>query len=90
MRLVVIAGAVGLLVGCTASATPPRPVVAPTPICPPDPPAGSNLICAPPKACEANPLIQELNNGPLGALLPEKYRAAIYHSGLVVQDLCAP
>ena len=92
MRLVVIAGAVGLLVGCTASATPPKPVVA-TQICPPSPDPATGLYCAPPKACQLDPKFLALVEGPLGDLVPEKYqkyRSAVDHLGLAIQDLCQP
>jgi len=92
MRLVAVAGAVGLLVGCTAPAAPPAPVT-PKPavaICPPSPPEGSEFVCAPSKLCTANQQVRDLNDSPIGALLSQKWRNFLYHSGLAVDDLCQP
>lgn len=90
MRFLVIAGAVGLLMGCTASATPPRPVTPAVAICPPSPPEGSGFVCAPSKLCTANQQVRDLNDSPIGALLSQKWRNFLYHSGLAVDDLCQP
>ena len=92
MRLVVIAGAVGLLVGCTASATPPAPSPQgpPVAVCPPDPPPGSGFVCSPSKLCTGNDQMQKLNDSLLGSLLPQKLRNFLYYQGLAVDEICQP
>jgi hypothetical protein len=87
MRAFLVAGCL-VVAGCAGQ----QPVVTPVAmvqICPPDPPAGYS--CAPPKACTLDPKFLALVNGPLGDLVPEKYqkyRDALNHMGLAVQDLC--
>lgn len=79
-----------MLAGC-GGATPPQPIVAAakvTKVCPPEPPAGSGFVCAPATPCRLNPTLLELDNGPLGTLLPAKYRNAIRHFSAGVADLC--
>jgi len=47
-------------------------------------------VCAPSKLCTANQQVQDLNDSPIGALLSQKWRNFLYHSGLAVDDLCQP
>ena len=87
-----VAGAILVVVaGCESAPPPPKPPVVPVQICPPDPSPASGLICAPPKACQLDPKFLALVEGPLGDLVPEryqKYRDAVNHLGLAIQDLC--
>ena len=78
-----------LALGACTSAPQSAPV-ATTQICPPNPPAGSGYICAPSKACSLSPDVLKLDQGPLGAVLPTKYRNAIGHFAQGVEDLCSP
>lgn len=90
MRALLVAGCLWMA-GCAGQPAPKPVPVAPTQICPPDPPVGSNLQCAPPKACQLDPKFLALIEGPLGDLVPakyQKYRDAVDHLGLAVQDLC--
>jgi len=81
-----------LVAGCAGQPKPPPVVIAaPTQICPPSPDPASGYVCAPPKACQLDPKFLALVEGPLGDLVPEKYqkyRDAVNHLGLAVQDLC--
>ena len=84
-----VVGAMLVVAGCAGAPPPPKPPAVPVQICPPDP--GPGFVCAPPKACQLDPKFLALVEGPLGDLVPEKYqkyRDAVNHLGLAVQDLC--
>lgn len=90
IRSLLAAGCLLTVVGCAGKApatVATGPSVPPRLVCPPDPPAGSGLACAPPRVCKDAAGIADIAQGPLGVFLSAPNRAGINHFALGIQDI---